>query len=632
MMFRLPSRVSQAWPASTQSRGATLSKKAASQAKRGGALSARRTPKYISPSLLGGSISIFIYQGNNLAQTDGPFTVGETPTGYDFYCTYNPNTYQAYCSNTTPIFAPYGNDTFFAAQFDSQHHLLSITPGMPGSGFLSQTQPTYTITSSGYPSPIAINTYGVMSNFGVDASTSCVDRSFSGLYVSTDPFDSGGELLFGPLANPITVTATGGWSIAAQQLTSPYSTSIVSQFTFYDTSLYNLQLFAQQTGSQGSVSVSGNNASINTSGTSMNLIAVDRLAVSPVAGGLNVLGMVDSTASTYQCGTMKLATYDTATPVTFSNPVAVGSDDFYPGAVVVENISGTPYATVIDMYRGAFGLAFNTDVFEDAVPVVRVPLAGTNPIEVAVSPSDFGNSKVYVLNADGSVQSIDTSNGGIATVVPAASITSPAGIDVMYGLPTGGSDSLLITSSSTNNLYEIDNANTTPSLSMFALNTSAVIGVSSSATSTAVVADNLDFQGNFLIRANDPSASPQNLILSCFFPCSTDFSLNAKQFGSVGQAAEGAGTIGLSAYSGATYALVANAANVLPFWMFYDNQPQAGGPFNGSFSSAITRVVSTYDGVWNGFGYGGAFVFTYQLGATVYSPSLTGTRATIVSP
>ncbi len=109
----------------------------------------RRKPQYISPGLIGGSISIFIYQGANLALTQGPFTAGTTYGAYDFYCAYSQTAQEIVCTNYSNVFAPLGSDTFYASMYDSANHLLSVTPGMPGTNFVTATQPAYTITSVG---------------------------------------------------------------------------------------------------------------------------------------------------------------------------------------------------------------------------------------------------------------------------------------------------------------------------------------------------------------------------------------------------------------------------------------------------------------------------------------------------
>ena len=120
----------------------------------------------------------------------------------------------------------------------------------------------------------------------------------------------------------------------------------------------------------------------------------------------------------------------------------------------------------------------------------------------------------------------------------------------------------------------------------------------------------------------------QNDVSSCNYPCYSSFTLNSTPFGTTAQPA---GTIGFETTTGTVYALFANGTQMLGYYLFSDNQPQLAGTY-ATFGSNITSIISTYDGVWSGIGYGGAFVFNYQLGPTVYTPSLAGTRAVIVSP
>lgn len=622
MSLRLAARVNQSWTTSNALRRPATTKKAAAQAaKHSGAA---RPAQSLSPGIIGGSISIFIYQGANLALTDGPFSVGFTYGASDFYCTYDLITFTPYCTNYSPVFAPYGNDTFFVAMYDSQHRLLNVTPGTPGSGTV------YDITASGYPEPITVSAYGVAATFGVDASTSCVDPSFTGLYVETDVFDAGGNFVFGPLANPLTISVTGGFSIYALQRTSPYGISQVSSpFTVYDTSAYAVELAAQNVGATGSVSVSGGNALINGSAPSMNLYAVNRLALSPAANGLSVVGLVDNPPASYACGTMNLAVYDTGAPVTFTNPVAIGSDDYAPGAVVVDNTGGTPYVTVVDLYRDSFGLGFfpYTQHFQDAVPVVQTAIPGSNPVDVAVSPYSVGNHKIYVLNGDGSIVSIDTTTAAINTVASSGSIQGPNSIAVLWNDGNSG-DYVFATSSSTDSIYEIALANTSPSGAPVPM-PSPGNPFSAGSTSAGIFADNFSVSGSFGFLAYDPVGNVNELV-SCLFANCNPAQFTIQQLSSGAGNRTGAGLIGGAYFTGTPFFLAGNAAQAVEYGI-----PGLGaGNTTFAFAGPVTRILSTYDGAWSGIGYGGAFVFNYMLGpgSTVYSPALPGTYATIVSP
>ena len=615
MRFTLGSRSQMAWksPAPHQplyrTRKQTNSKKASSLV---------RKPQYISPGLLNGSISIYIYQGNNLALTDGPFTVGETYGAYDFYCYYNPSLYDYVCTNYSAVFAPYGNDTFFVAMYNSAHGLLAVTPGVPGTNFYGPTPATYTITSSGYPYPIGIQTYALASTFIVDTPTSCVDPSFSPLVVETLLADGSGQPLgIGtPLANPITVNLTGGW-----QLYGNYTGPIATPYTIYSVNDF-WDIVAPASGTQGSLAVSSSfNTLINGATPSMNLVAVDRLAMSPSSSGLTVLGLVDSSPASYSCGNLGMAVYNTGAAITgFTNPVAIGGDDFLFAAAVVENVSGSPVVDVVDLDRGDFGIFPNG--IANAVPVSRNPLPGSNPLEIAVSPFSVGTGMIYVLNADGSVQSLNSTTGAVNTVAASGTISGPQGIDVQYI----GGDTLMLTSSNTENLFEIDNANTAPVLHTVSLSTGNPAFISG-ATSSAIAIDMVDVSGTALFGINDPSSLPQqNYVGSCEVSCFNIPSLYETALGNTGIPV---GTIGFESVGGTTYALIANGSLLDGFDVFTDNWPSSQGAF-ASFGSAITRVISTYDGIWTGIAYGGSFVFNYQLGPTVYVPSLAGARAVIV--
>lgn len=614
MRFTLGSRSQMAWksPAPHQplyrTRKQTNSKKVSSLL---------RKPQFISPGLVGGSISLYIYQGSNLALTDGPFTVGMTYGAYDFYCYYSPSNYQYACSNYSSVFAPYGNDTFFVAMYDSAHHLLAITPGVPGTNFYGPAPATYTITSSGYPYPIGIQTYAVASTFAVDTPTSCVDPSFTPLAVETFIADGSGASLFGAtLANPVTVTVTGGWQLYGELgglLATPYT--IYSDNDFWD-------LVAPASGTQGTVAISSSfNTLINGTAPSMNLIAVDRLAMSPSSSGLTVLGLVDSSPAAYSCGNLGMAAYNTGAAITgFTNPVAIGGDDFLAAAAVVQNVSGSPVVDVVDLDRGDFG--FFPNGFANAVPVSQNPLPGSNPLEIAVSPFSVGTGMIYVLNADGSIQSMNSTTGAVNTVAASGTISGPQGIDVQYV----SGDTLMLTSSNTENLFEIDNADTAPVLHTVSLSTGNPSFISG-ATSSAVAIDMVDVSGTALFGINDPSSLPQqNYVGSCEVSC---FNIPSLYETALGNTAIPVGTIGFELVGGTTYALIANGSSLPGYDIFTDNWPQFSANF-AAFSSPITRVISTYDGVWAGVAYGGSFVFNYQLGPTVYSPSLAGARAVIV--
>ncbi|MGH7661036.1 MAG: hypothetical protein ACRENA_09020 [Vulcanimicrobiaceae bacterium] len=628
LAFSFSTRESQTWPASSQTGSPRRVRYGRTTKLVQRHTLATRQPKLLSPAVLGGSVSVYVYQGANLALTQGPFSVG-TSANSDIYC-YAVYGYPFECYSNAPVFAPYGTDTFFVSIYDSQHHLLSITPDMPGTNFVAIPQPSYNITASGYPYPIAVSTLPVISTFAVESASSCLPAGF-GQYTDTALVDGGGYLFIaGQIANPITVTTSGAFSLfdfyTNAMVPTPYT--IYTQYVPFEWSLY-----AQTANATGSVSISSaaGTTLINGSGANMNLYVVDRLALSPAATGLTALGIVDAAAATYQCGTINVARFDTGAPITFSSNALITGDDSLPGVAVVDNASGTPVGTGLNLEPVLFGLGFETYRFQNAIPAFSENLPGSNPLDIGVSPYLFGSAKVYVLNADGSIVSVGESTGAAATVEPAGSINGPVGLTVQYTGPAFGSDSLLMTTTS-NTLYEVDNANSAPALSSFLLSSSASVPVSGSATATAVAADLFSGQGSMLMSGRDPLGSPQDIALSCFYPCSTNSSLNATPFGSVGQSAEPVRSIGFESVSGNLYALFASGSQVLGFYNFFDSQPALAGVY-GAFGSNVTSVISTYDGLWAGIGYGGLFVFNYQMGGTtVYTPALTGTNAVIVSP
>src|SRR5579863_8364339 len=238
--------------------------------------SLRRKPQFISEGVIGGSISIFIYQGTSLALTQGPFTVSEVYGQTDFYCAYALAAGAYQCTNYSNVFAPLGSDTFFVAMYDSAGHLLSVTPGLPGTNFVQATQPTYAITASGYASPISVQTYGVASYLALDAPTSCIDPSGGPGVAEAFMMDAAGFEITGPLANPVTIGVSGSFALYnmyAQQLTTPYTVTGTPGFSFFE-------FAAPSSGSTGAVSVSSTAGTVGinlTPNTTRNLYAVDRL-------------------------------------------------------------------------------------------------------------------------------------------------------------------------------------------------------------------------------------------------------------------------------------------------------------------------------------------------------------------
>ena len=77
--------------------------------------------------------------------------------------------------------------------------------------------------------------------------------------------------------------------------------------------------------------------------------------------------------------------------------------------------------------------------------------------------------------------------------------------------------------------------------------------------------------------------------------------------------------------------LAADATNVLNFGTASFPPPvQTAGTFP-AFGSPVTKITSSYDGLWNGVGSGALFQFFYNLGSTA-SGSIAGAGATIETP
>jgi hypothetical protein len=629
MKFAIP-RTATAWTTAVRTAYKARRSKAFTPTKARRSMVSSRKPQFISQGLVGGSISIFIYQGTSLALTQGPFTAGTTYGAYDFYCAYNPVAAEVLCTNYTPVFAPYGSDTFYVAMYNSANQLLSITPGMPGTNFVQATQPAYTITSSGYASPISIQTYAVASYMALDAPTSCLDPGFEPNEAAAFLMDAAGYPISGPLANPFTVSTTGNfalYSLYDQQVSTPYTIynayGAFSEFAFV----------APSTGTAGSVSVSSAGASvgINFGPSTMSLYTVDRLAVTPSTSGLNVVGLVDSTASTYACGKLPMGNYATGTPITsFSNPVAIGEDDYIPGVGVLDSVSGSPYLSLVDLNRLDFGLfleEFGGPVV-DEVPVSQVAVAGHNPLALAPSPSSgVGSGNIYILNADGSIQVVNDYNsfGATSTLEPSGTITGPVDITNLWNQTNGQaiSDYVFATSSNSSNLFEIENANSSPSLDTISL---AGQGGLVTPTTYAVSADNIDNNGYLSFLAFDAGNSNARSLVTCLVEfcefSSTEFSATATL---------GAGQTTFN-YAGASlYGLVANGNDIAPYTIQVFSSPQPTSAPLPAFGSAVTQVTTTYDGLWNGISTGGLVQFFYSLQSTV-GGSIIGTYATIVSP
>ncbi|HEY1727081.1 MAG TPA: hypothetical protein VGG22_01725 [Candidatus Baltobacteraceae bacterium] len=635
LKFTLPPRNANVWttpayqPAYKQRRSKAFTPKRNST-------SLRRKPQYINYGLIGGSITIAVYQTQNgtaqLALTQGPFTAGTTYGAYDFYCAYVPaaGTYQ--CANYSNVFAPLGNDTFYVVTSNSAGQPLSVTPGWPGTNYVAATQPSYTITSSGYPTPISIQTYAVASYLGIDAPTSCIDPSSTPLVAEAFLADASGYPVAGYLANPVTINMTGNfalYNLYAQPLATPYTAGYAAGF------FNGFEFVASASGSAGVVSVSSTAGSVGinlTPSTSRNLYAVDRLALSPSTSGISVTGLVDSGPATYACGTLPMGNYATGSPVTsFSNPVAIGEDDYAPGAAVLDSVSGTPYLTVIDLNRFDFGDFLSTGGIVNAVPVLPIQVGGHNPLTLAVSPSEgVGSGMIYILNADGSIQTVnDNTFSSITTaqLESAGTITGPSDLVVSWNTG-GGGDYVFATSNNSQNIFEISDANSDPSFTTIDLEDGPSISGQSLFTPVtyAASAENISGEQYVSFLAFDAgNGNSQNILTCLYLFCGVEMGNTVFSY----SANLAPGQASFAYPGGSLYLLAANSNAVQPFIANVPAQPTSA-PLP-SFSNPVTQIIASYDGAWNGASTGGLVQFFYDLGGTV-AGSMSGVRATIVSP
>src|SRR5581483_2596132 len=152
-----------------------------------------------------GYLVIKVYQNGQPAIADQKFTIG-FGAGTDFQCYFVPPLYQTeLCYNVANVYAPIGTDTFYAETFDAGNHLLSISPGLYGA-YGSPPQ-SYTMPYSG---TVTIPTDGYASYLFMETPTACVEPLTNFFHFA----DADGYELLGPLANPVTVSTTGGFSVA----------------------------------------------------------------------------------------------------------------------------------------------------------------------------------------------------------------------------------------------------------------------------------------------------------------------------------------------------------------------------------------------------------------------------------
>ena len=460
-----------------------------------------RKPKYISTAALNGSIGLYVYQGAQLASSQ-TFTVGLSNTS-DFECYFVPPIYSSLaCYNTVNIYVPGGSDTFYAATYDSQHRMLSVTPGLYGTSAYGTPPAPISIPSSG---AVYIQTYGMASSVAALSPTACVNGFGTNFLFQ----DVDGSIVTGPLANPVTVNA-GTFSMIYA------GTSVGSSYTFYtapDPNYWILSSPSYLSGETGALLASASGGSLPVNFPA--IYSVNETAVVASSSGLYALGLVDGSSTSYPCGQVPLALYNAfGSPVTFTNPVSMSQDG--NSAIVVLDDAGTN--PIVDVIL-ANDLVIAPGIY---VPVAQTTLSSTGGLDVAATP----NLQAYILNSDGTIQRVDYSNavfyafqdgatndGAIATSLNAAAGSS------ITSLSSGIYDYVFATSANSAFIYEVDGANTgSPFGNPFDLIGQGVSNIyatfSSYVVTTAASSDETNLYASF--RAFDTHISPSNVIVACY--------------------------------------------------------------------------------------------------------------------
>jgi hypothetical protein len=568
-----------------------------------------RKPKYVSTATVNGSIGLYIYQGGQLASSQ-TFTVGFSNTD-DFTCYFIPPIYSSLeCYNTGNIYVPGGSDTFYAATYDSQHNVLSVTPGFPGTSIYGTPPAPITVPYSG---AIFIQTYGIAKGVTATSPTPCVSGSFTSFFFH----DVDGDIVTGPLAYPVTINA-GTFSMLYA------GTSVGSNYTFYTAPDPDYWSFASPSYLSGETGVLSASSPAGTVPVNFPTIySVNATAFVASSSGLYAIGLVGGgSPSSYPCGQVPMALYNSnVSPVTFSNPVAM-SQDGNNAIVVLDDAATNPTVDVIL----ANDLWIAPAVY---VPVAQTTLASTGGLDVAATE----NLQAYILNSDGSIQRVDYTNaveipfgegatnvGAIATSLSApigSSIGALSDLSVVY-------DYVFATSYGSPNLYEVDLANFTPEGFAFSLSGQEIINSDStfspSTVTTAVVTDQTNQYVFFRAYDSTQSVGFENIVVACTIgpPCITAPVSNAYHapFGSAGTMATIPASTSLLLSSG-------NAVSGLQ---------EMNTASNFSFLNALTpnpgRVVSSPDSLFVGVQQGSAFYFT-PFSSPAFVGSQTGTVSAI---
>jgi hypothetical protein len=565
-----------------------------------------RKPKFVGNSVAsGGYIVLDIYQNGQLASYQ-TFTVGFGNPYTDFNCTQAPPLYfSLQCTNTTNIYAPGGSDTFYAETQDSQHRLISLTPGFPGTSVYGTAPTPVTIPSS---SAVQIQTYGVPAALYVDNASPCVASASAGFHIA----DVAGDFMVGALAYPVTFHATGGFGV--QYDGTPLGSSAT---------VYNAQLgYAFASTSSGQTgALTAQTAAGNLAVNFPTLYSVDETALTAVAGGgLYAIGLVEGSSSSYACGQIPLTSLYTGQTVTFANPVGM-SQDGNSAITVLDNGGSNPTVYTI-IANGLF-------IGPSIVPVVATTLSSTGGDDIAASL----NEQAYVVNADGTIHRVDYSLPALYpfsySTAPdtaiAGGLTAPAGSSIS-ALTNGTFDYVFATSYSTSFLYEVDNANTgSPAGGPFNLTGDTVGNVyagmlSSSTVTTATASDYTNLYATF--RGWD-GINTDAVIVTCTLYSGTPCLSNA-QVNSFGSVFGGAGSFATQSTVPAVLATLSNTVVGI-----YETNSASSFGFVPTFTPNPNRIVVSPDGTFAGVQVGTSFYFSSASTLTPSVGSLTGAVSTI---
>ncbi|MGA3037265.1 MAG: hypothetical protein ABSE64_07235 [Vulcanimicrobiaceae bacterium] len=552
-----------------------------------------RKPKFIGFGSLGGYILLDIYQNGQLASYQY-LTMGFENANSDLFCYEAPPTYFSLsCYNLVNIYAPGGNDTFYAASYDSQYRLISLTPGFPGTSVYGTPPASVTIPYSG---AVDIQTYGVPAALYIDSATPCVSPYADSFHLT----DVDGDFLVGPLAYPVTINS------------STFPVVYEGQSMGTSPTIYNANIELYYFSAPGEVGGQTTTVAAHTqAGTvSVNfptMYSVDHTAFTASTSGLYATGLVTGSASSYVCGRVPLTSLYTGQALTFTNPVGISQDG--TGAIVVlDDTTPNPTVDVI--------LADGLFISPSVVPVAQTVLSSTGGDDIAASFND----QAYVVNADGTIHRVDYSlaatylfsyDTGTDTAI-AGGLTASAGSNIS-AVSVGTFDYVFATSYSSPNLYEVDNANTgSPVGGPFNLTGVTVSNVYADMLTSATVTTATSTDPNSLyasFRAWD-GINNNNVLVTCTLyggvPCLGNIQANAygNQFGVAGSLA----TVPL--VPGLFFSYGANLVGV------YENNTASSFTIGSTFSPNPGRVVASPDSLFAGVQLGTSFYFAPTTTAT----------------